>query len=151
MQSSTTHLPIQVPFVPTNLFYQLDSNSNSVPTKPLSNFGMDASLMGHSGQDPSQLLTSTHTAPIQCHKGFGEALHPTKCFFLPLLDLIILAHEIFLKTITKFSKFTKPSPFHMEVSALLMAVKQVEYMRIDKCRFFTDSKLLVDTFDPVRK
>lgn len=42
-------------------------------------------------------------------------------------------------------------PFHMEVLALLMAVKQAEYMSISKCRFYTDSKLLVETFDPVRK
>lgn len=43
------------------------------------------------------------------------------------------------------------SPFHMEVTALLMAVKLAANMHIDRCRFLTDCKLLVDSLDPIRR
>lgn len=48
-----------------------------------------------------------------------------------------------------FAKAT--SPFHMEVYALLAAAKQAENMRLEECCFHSDSKLLVETLDPVRK
>lgn len=43
------------------------------------------------------------------------------------------------------------SPFHMEVIAVLMAVKYVVFMQIQECIFLTDSKLLVDALDPTRR
>lgn len=43
------------------------------------------------------------------------------------------------------------SLFHMEVTALLMAVKQAALMQVGECQFFTDSKILVDSLDPARK